>query len=52
MTLHVLFCSDMYSFDVSEAAALVTYELVREAYRRVFAQLELPVVEGELCFGR
>ena len=38
----------MYTFDVDEASAMVTYELVRKAYQRVFARLELPVVEGGL----
>ena len=40
----------MYTFDVSKASALVSYELVCDAYRRIFAQLELPVVEGVLCW--
>ena len=38
----------MYTFDVDEASAMVTYELVCKAYQRVFARLELPVVEGGL----
>ena len=44
--------ADMYTFDVNEASALVSYELVREAYRKIFARLELPVVEGVFYVGR
>ena len=44
--------ADMYTFDVDKASALVSYELVREAYRKIFARLELPVVEGVFYVGR
>ena len=36
----------MYSFDTDKEAAMISYNLVREAYRRIFHLLEQPIVEG------
>lgn len=33
---------DMYSFDTSASKALETYDLVSEAYCRIFKKLEIP----------
>lgn len=42
---------DMYSFDVDKQAAMESYHLVQEAYRRIFQQLEQPIVEVQASSG-
>lgn len=38
---------DMYTFDRSEEEAKVTYDLVNEAYMKLFKQLEVPFKKGK-----
>lgn len=45
------YMKDMYSFDVSEEAAYQTYELVCEAYNRLFARLGLRCVQVQADTG-
>lgn len=42
---------DMYTFDINEAAALETYDKVREIYRNLFQYLGLPVIEAKASSG-
>ena len=37
---------DLYTFDVSESAALDTYRAVSRAYAAIFGRLGVPVVRG------
>ena len=42
---------DMYTFDISVPAALETYNQVREAYVRIFAEMKLPVLVAKASSG-
>lgn len=42
---------DLYTFDISEDAAIKTYDAVRETYRQIFKRLGLPVVEAKASSG-
>ncbi|XP_065370922.1 probable proline--tRNA ligase, mitochondrial [Calliphora vicina] len=42
---------DMYTFDRSEKEAIITYELINEAYMKLFQQLEVPFKKVEACTG-
>ncbi|XP_058975690.1 probable proline--tRNA ligase, mitochondrial [Musca domestica] len=42
---------DMYTFDRTEDEARETYELVNEAYTKLFTQLEVPFKKVEACTG-
>ena len=37
---------DMYSFDVDEASAMATYQIVRAVYRNFFEELGVKFAEG------
>ncbi|CAG8527983.1 14724_t:CDS:2 [Cetraspora pellucida] len=42
---------DLYTFDVTEEAALKTYEEVNEAYKKIFTRIGLPFVIAEADTG-
>ncbi|KAI9023303.1 prolyl-tRNA synthetase [Hyaloraphidium curvatum] len=42
---------DLYTFDATESDALATYEVVREAYRRIFSRIGLPFAVAEADTG-
>jgi prolyl-tRNA synthetase len=42
---------DMYSFDVTQAEAMVTYEEVRGAYNRIMTRLQIPYAIAEADSG-
>jgi len=42
---------DLYTFDVSTASAMATYNQVRAAYDNIFAELGIPVVSSEASSG-
>ncbi|NWQ85609.1 SYPM protein, partial [Burhinus bistriatus] len=45
------YMKDMYTFDASEEAARQTYDLVCDAYRRLFDRLSLPFVKVRAATG-
>jgi prolyl-tRNA synthetase len=42
---------DLYSFDLTESAAMETYQQVREAYSRLFQEMKLPMLEAKASSG-
>lgn len=42
---------DLYTFDSNLESALETYELVRSAYNRIFAEMKLPVLAAKASSG-